>query len=492
MNRQHSYTATRFLLTTCLILATIVGWWPTTHAGAQAPAMDDIAIIVNSSTMTTRGRILNDHTMVALTPFARELGMSAMEDVPARKAGITYGGMSIAFILEGFTATSGGHTTQVVPGATVMNGVVCVPLRYLAEEFGFRVEWDNVTRAVSLSPEDSNPIRIVTVENKQETTDLIVNIQYPRMEGAANATAQTAFNQHFEKLAAACLESGKKNAADWASTKSPSDPRMVRVDEYLDYRVTYNRNDLISIVTSQYEYTGGAHGMTYQASYTMDLKTGKVYSLPDLFKSDAGYVAAISEQVKKQFAELEYPTLTPFESIRNDQDFYVKGDSIVVYFQLYEYTPYAAGFPEFSIKLTTLEAPLDTRFAALAQEAAVRSGHLAEQVVRDHFRWQNERDLTRLQRTVTPDRRSIAWDLGNLQYVRITSIAADNSAVQGYMTNGRGSVKHPAAVKAFKVVYEVRYLDDSKAAQRNGTYTWWYFVTKETQFSPWLIDDWGV
>lgn len=477
----------------CLIvLVTTVTPGSRVQAGTQAPAIDDITVVVNSSPMTVKGRILNDRTMVPLTPFARELSMGATEDVPGSRAGISYGDRSILFTLEGFTATSGDHATQVVPGATVMNGVVYVPIRFVAEEFGFRVEWDESRRVVMLSPADTNPITIATVKNIQETSDLKVNIQYPQIEGLANTTAQSTFNEHFQKVAAACLESGKKSAADWASTRIPSDPRTIKADEYLDFVIAYNRSNLISVVTTQYEYAGGAHGMTYQSSYTMDLKTGKVYSLPDLFKSGAGYVATISEQVKKQFADLEYPTLAPFESIRNDQDFYLKGDSIVVYFQLYEYTPYAAGFPLCPVKLASLEPMLDTRFAALAQETAGRSGDLAEQVVRDHFRSRNEKDLTRLQRTLAPDRRSTDWDLGNLQYVRITSIAADDSAIQGYMTNGSGSVKRPAAVKAFKVVYEVKYVDDNKTVQKSGTYSWWYFVTKETKFSPWLIDDWGV
>ena len=47
--------------------------------------------------------------------------------------------------------------------------------------------------------------------------------------------------------------------------------------------------------------------------------------------------------------------LFPFEAIRADQDFYLSNNELVVYFQAYEYTPYAAGIPEFAAGFPTIE-----------------------------------------------------------------------------------------------------------------------------------------
>ncbi|MNJ68656.1 hypothetical protein D3C77_649230 [compost metagenome] len=41
-----------------------------------------------------------------------------------------------------------------------------------------------------------------------------------------------------------------------------------------------------------------------------------------------------------------------FTGIDNNVDFYIEPGNLKVYFQLYDYTAYAAGFPEFSFPLT--------------------------------------------------------------------------------------------------------------------------------------------
>ena len=42
--------------------------------------------------------------------------------------------------------------------------------------------------------------------------------------------------------------------------------------------------------------------------------------------------------------------LYAFNKIKNNQKFYIKDDSIVIFFDLYEIAPYVAGVPEFIIK----------------------------------------------------------------------------------------------------------------------------------------------
>ncbi|MFM1654605.1 RsiV family protein [Brevibacillus sp. B_LB10_24] len=46
--------------------------------------------------------------------------------------------------------------------------------------------------------------------------------------------------------------------------------------------------------------------------------------------------------------------IPPFTSISDDQPFYLRGESVDFYVGLYEYTPYAAGIPEFAIPLASL------------------------------------------------------------------------------------------------------------------------------------------
>ena len=58
--------------------------------------------------------------------------------------------------------------------------------------------------------------------------------------------------------------------------------------------------------------------------------------------------------------------LNPFEMIREDQDFYIEGDTLVVYFQQYELMAYAYVFPEFRISMSTLSDVLAPELASIS------------------------------------------------------------------------------------------------------------------------------
>ncbi len=63
--------------------------------------------------------------------------------------------------------------------------------------------------------------------------------------------------------------------------------------------MNFNQRGILSITFDDYMYTGGAHGGTVRSSYTVDLDTGRTYSLKDLFASGADYVALLNDRVKE-------------------------------------------------------------------------------------------------------------------------------------------------------------------------------------------------
>ncbi|GKV65769.1 MULTISPECIES: DUF3298 and DUF4163 domain-containing protein [Sporosarcina] len=127
------------------------------------------------------------------------------------------------------------------------------------------------------------------------------------------------------------------------------------VELLASYELKNNQRGLLSINLIVYSFTGGAHGMTYCKSLTFDTKTGRSYSLPDLFKPGSPYVQRISEYIRRHIQQWEISVLEPFTKIRPDQDFYIADTSLVVYFQLYEISPYVQGFPYFPIPLLDLQ-----------------------------------------------------------------------------------------------------------------------------------------
>lgn len=133
------------------------------------------------------------------------------------------------------------------------------------------------------------------------------------------------------------------------------------------YEIKNNQRDILSLSLGTYGYLPpSAHGMTYIKSLTFDVRTGQMYKLGDLFKPGSDYVKVISEDIRVQIKERDIPLLEEFKAISPDQDYYIADNSIVVYFQLYEITPYYVGLPAFPISMFKLEniarenGPLDT------------------------------------------------------------------------------------------------------------------------------------
>ncbi len=122
------------------------------------------------------------------------------------------------------------------------------------------------------------------------------------------------------------------------------------------YELKTNQRSVLSLILTNYAYTPPmAHGMTYAKSLTFNVQTGRAYSLKELFKPGSDYVRRISDLIRAQIKEREIPLLGDFKGIRPDQDYYIADKALVVYFQLYEISPYYVGFPMFPISVYALQ-----------------------------------------------------------------------------------------------------------------------------------------
>ncbi|PAE23550.1 hypothetical protein CHI10_17645 [Bacillus sp. 7894-2] len=132
------------------------------------------------------------------------------------------------------------------------------------------------------------------------------------------------------------------------------------VDLYGYYEIKNNQRDVLSLSLNNYVYHyHAAHGMTVIKSLTFDLQNGKQAALKDLFKPGSDYVKRISDLIAVQIKERDIPLLVDFTAIRPDQDFYIADKALIVYFQLYEITSYAYGFPMFPISVYDLQDIID-------------------------------------------------------------------------------------------------------------------------------------
>lgn len=126
------------------------------------------------------------------------------------------------------------------------------------------------------------------------------------------------------------------------------------------YEIKNNQRQVLSLSLSNYTYhESAAHGMTYIKSLTFDIQKEKMYELKDLFKSGSNYVERLSNLIDIQIKQRDIQLLDGFNSIKPDQDYYIADKALVIYFQLYEITPYVGGFPMFPISVYDIEDIID-------------------------------------------------------------------------------------------------------------------------------------
>lgn len=121
-----------------------------------------------------------------------------------------------------------------------------------------------------------------------------------------------------------------------------------------DYSITYNSNNVISLYSDQYIFSGGAHGLTTRNSQNWNMQCGKQIALKDLFKNQPYFIINILEAINSQ---IETDPSSYFENYCNlvlntfnPKQYFITSDSnIGIYFQQYDIAPYSSGIPVFYI-----------------------------------------------------------------------------------------------------------------------------------------------
>ena len=198
------------------------------------------------------------------------------------------------------------------------------------------------------------PVRVITKKLPHNSPN--VTVYFPAVTHLNNPNAQAKINHAIVTTLNQIL-----------IEQSYYKPELVEMMAY--YEIKNNQRGILSLNLIVYSFTGGAHGMTIIKSLTFDTDTGKQYTLDELFKEDSDYVKKLSEIIAIDIKKWKVQLLDEFTTIRPDQDFYIADTSLVIYFQLYEITPYYWGFPYFPIAILDIadlrrpNGPLDTMMA---------------------------------------------------------------------------------------------------------------------------------
>lgn len=202
-------------------------------------------------------------------------------------------------------------------------------------------------------------INIKTVELKENGNNITFDLKYPEVQFE---------NEHVKNKINIALKEQiyefKKYIEDiYNETMSTTPKEIVENSASFDFKgmSTFEYevvDNILSIRLNLIQFTGGAHPMTYVRDFNFDLNTGNVVKFKDLF----------NEEGKKTYKQIvdkiivdtmnsnpdNYFT-TEFKGIGDNVQYYLTKDNVVIFYQLYELAPYAAGIPEFKIPYETFK-----------------------------------------------------------------------------------------------------------------------------------------
>lgn len=192
-----------------------------------------------------------------------------------------------------------------------------------------------------------NPVQVITKRITQANNEIVID--YPVVVGMANPHVQQKINHDIYALVRWLMIDQYNKLID----RGYQDPK---VEMQGWYELKTNERGILSLVIGNYTFPyPAAHGLTILKSLTFDIQTGKLYTLGELFKPGSNYVKVLSDIIQKQIQARDIPLLGPFTEIAPNQDYYIADKSLVIYFQLYDFTPYVFGFPFFPISVYEIQ-----------------------------------------------------------------------------------------------------------------------------------------
>lgn len=187
-------------------------------------------------------------------------------------------------------------------------------------------------------------------------------IKYPQIIKSRYTLGQRKFNLYYQKKAMDLESYIKNNLYNDAKelykyNKEHGYPIMV-YEVYFITEVTKNEDNIVSLYSDEYIFSGGAHGNTIRTSQTWNLRKASLMELEEFFPNNPYYIIDILKSINNQIAERiknegegiyfdNYCQLV-LDSFKLE-NFYLYKDFVIIYFQQYDIAPYSTGISTFFI-----------------------------------------------------------------------------------------------------------------------------------------------
>lgn len=187
---------------------------------------------------------------------------------------------------------------------------------------------------------------------KEKNDYLTIDVKIPEINGLNNKEAEKVINKKILEFTNVWINDVKEIADEYYG--SPNNVYPIFPYQLISKYTIKSQNKILSFYIDYYQFTGGAHGITNRIPYNIDINTGRELLLNDLFVDKYEYKKVINKEIKKQIAknpDVYFPGKDGFNGVKKNQQYFIDGSNLVVYFGQYEIAPYAAGIPEFKIPI---------------------------------------------------------------------------------------------------------------------------------------------
>ncbi|UUZ79404.1 N-acetylmuramoyl-L-alanine amidase family protein [Paenibacillus sp. P26] len=127
-------------------------------AASVSAAASPIGLFLNGKPLAPEvaPRIVNDNTIVPIRIIAESLGSKVSWEPKTRAVTVTKGNTSIQLIIDKKDAVVNGKAYKLEAAPTIIEGNTMLPVRFVSEQFGVKVTWDETTRSVNLINQDQD------------------------------------------------------------------------------------------------------------------------------------------------------------------------------------------------------------------------------------------------------------------------------------------------------------------------------------------------
>lgn len=112
-----------------------------------------VRVEVNGQELTfdTPPRMISDRTFVPIRALFEEMGAEVNWDEETNTATVTQNDQTITFQMDNTAATVNGEVKEMDVPARMINDRIMIPLRFLSENLGYQVDWDDENYLVSIT-----------------------------------------------------------------------------------------------------------------------------------------------------------------------------------------------------------------------------------------------------------------------------------------------------------------------------------------------------